>query len=112
MSAARKDQTPMVERSSHGRPQAGVSDSRRARARHDLGGPRPSSAGTRLVDLSHPIEAGMVTYPGLPGPTFTPHLTREASRAHYAPGTEFAIDSITMLGNTGTYVDSPFHRHA
>ncbi|MDR6905213.1 kynurenine formamidase [Agromyces sp. 3263] len=65
-----------------------------------------------LVDLSHPIRAGLVTYPGIPAPTITPHLTREASREHYAPGTEFAIDLITMAGNTGTYLDSPFHRYA
>ena len=65
-----------------------------------------------LVDLSHPIRAGLVTYPGLPAPTITPHLTREASRGVYAPGTEFAMDVITMIGNTGTYLDSPFHRYA
>jgi kynurenine formamidase len=66
----------------------------------------------RIVDLSHPIRAGLVTYPGLPAPTITPHLTREDSRAKYAPGTEFAMDVITMIGNTGTYLDSPFHRYA
>ena len=65
-----------------------------------------------LVDLSHEIRAGLVTYPGIPAPTITPHLTREASREHYAPGTEFEIDIITMAGNTGTYLDSPFHRYA
>jgi kynurenine formamidase len=54
----------------------------------------------------------MTTYPGLPGPEITPHLTRAASRGHYAPGTEFAIDRISMVGNTGTYLDSPFHRYA
>jgi arylformamidase len=67
---------------------------------------------TRVVDLSHPIRAGLVTYPGLPAPTITPHLTREDSRARYAPGTEFAMDVITMIGNTGTYLDSPYHRYA
>jgi arylformamidase len=51
-------------------------------------------AGGRLVELSHVIRAGMVTYPGLPGPQITPYLTREASREHYAPGTEFAIDRL------------------
>ncbi|MFB9644313.1 cyclase family protein [Microbacterium terregens] len=66
----------------------------------------------RIVDLSHPIRAGLVTYPGLPAPTITPHLTREDSRAKYAPGTEFAMDILTMIGNTGTYLDSPFHRYA
>ena len=64
-----------------------------------------------LVELSHVITAGMTTYPGLPGPEITPHLTRADSRAHYAPGVEFAIDRISMVGNTGTYVDSPFHRY-
>jgi hypothetical protein len=70
----------------------------------------PVRAGPRIVDLSHPIRAGLITYPGLPAPVITPHLTREDSRAKYAPGTEFAIDVITMIGNTGTYLDSPFHR--
>lgn len=65
----------------------------------------------RLVDLSHSIRAGLVTYPGLPAPEITPHLTRAASRGVYAPGTEFAMDVITMIGNTGTYLDSPFHRY-
>lgn len=72
----------------------------------------PRSADRRLVDLSHPIRAGLVTYPGLPAPRITPHLTREASRSAYAPGTEFAMDVIEMIGNTGTYIDSPFHRYA
>lgn len=65
----------------------------------------------RLIDLSHPIEAGMTTYPGLPVPEVRQHLTREASRGLYAPGVEFRIDVITLCGNTGTYVDSPLHRH-
>lgn len=69
-------------------------------------------AHARIVDLSHRIRAGLVTYPGLPEPVITPHLTREASRGRYAPGTEFAMDVITMIGNTGTYLDSPFHRYA
>lgn len=72
----------------------------------------PTATRGELVDLSHPIRAGLVTYPGIPAPTITPHLTREASREHYAPGTEFAIDVITMAGNTGTYLDSPYHRYA
>ncbi|MEU7875473.1 cyclase family protein [Dactylosporangium sp. NPDC049140] len=66
----------------------------------------------RVVDLSHRIRAGLVTYPGLPAPTIAPHLTREDSRARYAAGTEFAMDIITMIGNTGTYLDAPFHRYA
>ncbi|WP_307806897.1 cyclase family protein [Naasia sp. SYSU D00057] len=72
----------------------------------------PAPAASPLVDLSHTIRAGLVTYPGLPAPTITPHLTREASRSVYAPGTEFAMDIITMIGNTGTYLDSPYHRYA
>ncbi|MDL9979425.1 cyclase family protein [Microbacterium candidum] len=72
----------------------------------------PAGTTSRVVDLSHPIRAGLVTYPGLPEPVITPHLTREDSRARYAPGTEFAMDVITMIGNTGTYLDSPFHRYA
>jgi kynurenine formamidase len=67
---------------------------------------------TRFVELSHVITAGMTTYPGLPTPQITPHLTRDASRQVYAEGTEFAIDEVRLVGNTGTYVDSPFHRFA
>jgi kynurenine formamidase len=66
----------------------------------------------RLVDLSHVVEDGMVTYPGLPGPVITDHLSREASRERYAPGTEFHIGRIDMIANTGTYLDSPSHRWA
>ena len=76
----------------------------------DSGGGRVA-AGGRLVELSHVIRAGMITYPGLPGPEITPYLTREASREHYAPGTEFAIDRLTLIGNTGTYLDAPYHRY-
>ena len=65
-----------------------------------------------LVDLSHPIEHDMITYPGLPGPQIGDHLSREASRAHYAPGTEFQIGRIEMVANTGTYLDTPAHRYA
>jgi kynurenine formamidase len=72
----------------------------------------PVAATSRLVELNHVISAGMVTYPGLPGPEITAHLTREGSRGHYAPGVEFAIDRISMVGNTGTYLDSPYHRYA
>jgi kynurenine formamidase len=68
-------------------------------------------AGSRVVDLSHVIREGLITYPGLPAPVFSPHLTRADSRARYAPGTEFTMDIITMIGNTGTYLDSPWHRY-
>ncbi len=72
---------------------------------------RPPARGGTLVELSHVIRAGMITYPGLPGPEITPHLTREASRSHYSPGTEFLIGRISLVGNTGTYLDSPYHRY-
>ena len=65
-----------------------------------------------LIDLSHRIEAGMVTYKGLPAPLMCDFLSREESRARYESGTEFAIQQIEMVGNTGTYIDSPFHRYA
>jgi arylformamidase len=65
-----------------------------------------------LIDLSHTIEHGMITYKGLPAPVISDHLTREASRALYAPGTEFHIGEIKMVATTGTYLDSPFHRYA
>ena len=65
----------------------------------------------KIVDLSHPIEDGMITYTGLPGPKITDHLSREASRGHYAEGTTFQIGRIEMVANTGTYIDAPFHRH-
>ena len=71
----------------------------------------PVASGRRVIDLSHVIREGLVTYPGLPAPVITSHLTREDSRSHYAEGTEFAMDIITMIGNTGTYLDSPFHRY-
>lgn len=66
----------------------------------------------RIVDLSHVIRDGMVTYPGLPAPEISDHLTRHASRELYAAGTEFSINRISMVANTGTYLDSPFHRFA
>jgi kynurenine formamidase len=64
-----------------------------------------------LIDLSHPIEHGMVTYKGMPAPIICDYLSREASRALYAAGTEFQIGRIDMVANTGTYLDSPFHRY-
>jgi len=66
----------------------------------------------RLIDLSHEIEHGMITYKGLPAPIICDFLSREDSRKHYAAGTEFNIGKIEMVANTGTYVDSPFHRFA
>ncbi|MEO6528024.1 MAG: cyclase family protein, partial [Gemmatimonadaceae bacterium] len=65
-----------------------------------------------MVDLSHRIEHGMVTLKGFPAPLICDYLSREQSRAHYAPGTEFNIARIDMIANTGTYLDTPFHRYA
>jgi arylformamidase len=67
--------------------------------------------GRTRLDLSHTIEDGMTTYPGLPVPIVCDYLTRERSRTIYAPGTEFQIGVVTICSNTGTYVDSPFHRY-
>src|SRR5215470_3942565 len=64
----------------------------------------------KLIDVSHEIEAGMITYPGLPAPIVSDYLSREASRARYAEGTTFQIGRIEMIANTGTYIDAPFHR--
>ena len=66
----------------------------------------------KLIDLSHTIEHEMITYRGLPGPLISDYLSREASRERYAQGTEFQIGKIEMVANTGTYIDSPFHRYA
>ncbi|MDP4200730.1 MAG: cyclase family protein [Bacteroidota bacterium] len=66
----------------------------------------------QLIDLSHTVEAGMITYKGLPAPIICDFLSREASRSVYADGTEFNIGKIEMVANTGTYIDSPFHRFA
>lgn len=74
--------------------------------------PAARAGGRRLVELSHVVRPGMVTYPGLPGPELTDYLSRADSRALYSPGTEFQIGRITMVANTGTYLDTPFHRFA
>ena len=66
---------------------------------------------TQLIELSHIIEDGMITYTGLPGPIIRDHMSREASRDHYAPETTFQIGKIEMVANTGTYIDAPFHRY-
>lgn len=90
------------------------------------GDPSPTNSGTRaaatdgapryllgmaIIELSHVIRAGEVTHPGLPAPAICDFLSREASRARYAPGVEFQIGRIEMVANTGTYVDTPFHRY-
>ena len=65
----------------------------------------------RFIDLSHTIEHGLITYKGLPAPIICDFLSREQSTQHYAPGTQFQIGKIDMVANTGTYLDSPFHRY-
>jgi kynurenine formamidase len=64
----------------------------------------------RLVDLSHEIEAGMITYAGLPAPLVSEFLSREASASMYSDGTTFSIGRVEMVANNGTYIDAPFHR--
>ncbi len=66
----------------------------------------------RLIDLSHTIEQGLITYKGFPAPIICDYLSREDSRKFYEPGTEFQVGKIEMISNTGTYVDCPFHRYA
>jgi arylformamidase len=66
----------------------------------------------KLIDLSHEVEHGMITYKGLPAPIICDYLSREDSHKIYAEGTEFQIGKIELVANTGTYVDSPFHRFA
>ena len=66
----------------------------------------------KLVDLSHPIEDQMRVYPGFPNPTIGAWLTREDSRPRYKGKAEFYIGKVDMVGNVGTYLDAPFHRHA
>src|SRR5712664_4634310 len=86
----------------------------------DAGGPDVISAlqcdsltvNKQLIDLSHTIEHGLITYRGLAAPLICDFLGREQSKEHYAPGTEFQIGKIEMVANTGTYLDSPFHRYS
>ncbi len=68
--------------------------------------------GFELIDVSHTVEHGMITYKGLPAPVISDYLSRADSQTRYAPGTEFQIGKIEMVANTGTYLDSPFHRYA
>ncbi|MEZ4864239.1 MAG: cyclase family protein [Caldilineaceae bacterium] len=67
---------------------------------------------SKFIDLSHTIEAGMITYKGLPAPVICDYLSRQKSRDFYEAGTEFQIGKIEMVTNTGTYLDCPFHRFA
>lgn len=65
-----------------------------------------------IIDLSHPITDGMTTYPGLPGPEITEHVTRAETLERFGNGVSFSIGRICMVANTGTYVDVPFHYYA
>ncbi|MBY8856666.1 cyclase family protein [Nocardia sp. CA2R105] len=65
-----------------------------------------------FVDLSHEIVSGSTAYPGLPQPALTDHITRDQSRELYAEGTEFHTGRLCLVGQTGTYLDVPFHRYA
>ncbi|MEW6232671.1 MAG: cyclase family protein [Chloroflexota bacterium] len=70
------------------------------------------NAQRQLIDVSHTVEDGMITYKGLPAPIIGDYLSREQSRRHYGEGTEFHVGKIEMVANTGTYLDTPFHRYA
>jgi arylformamidase len=76
-----------------------------------LGNTLERHARTTFIDLGHTIEHGMITYKGLPAPLICDFLSREASKVHYAEGASFQIGKIEMVANTGTYLDSPFHRY-
>jgi kynurenine formamidase len=80
--------------------------------RGSRGVPAAPTGPRRLVELNHPIHHGLVTYPGLPAPEISDHLSRERAEASYGPGITFQIGRISMVANTGTYLDSPFHRFA
>jgi arylformamidase len=79
---------------------------------HKRDGSKPLQPGATLIDCSHVVEDGLITYKGLPAPIICDYLSREESRKRYAEGTEFQIGKIEMVANTGTYIDSPFHRYA
>ena len=88
----------------------------RERHKRTATAPRTASgtpgAALRRADLSHPIEQGMITIPGLPAPRIlADSVSAQLPPGRYAPGVQFAIGEITLCGNTGTYVDSPFHRY-
>ncbi|WP_137389069.1 cyclase family protein [Rhodoligotrophos defluvii] len=89
-----------------------IIEERHKRAAHGAEAPGGNAEAPRLVDLSHTIENGMITYKGLPAPLICDHLSRQQSREIYAEGTEFQIGRIDMVANTGTYIDMPFHRYA
>ena len=89
-----------------------IIEERHKRIAHPAADADDGAGNGALIDLSHTIEDGMVTYKGLPAPLICDHLSRERSRTIYAEGTEFQIGRIDMVANTGTYIDTPFHRYA
>jgi len=64
----------------------------------------------KYIELNHIIRDGMITYKGLPAPIICDYLSREDSKSNYEVGTSFQIGKMELVGNTGTYVDCPFHR--
>jgi len=82
-----------------------------AHKRRVMEGETHGDTGSRAVDLSHSIVNGMMTYKGLPAPMICDHFSHEQSRAYYDDGTEFQIGRIDMVANTGTYLDTPYHRY-
>lgn len=73
-------------------------------------GPVARATASRLVELSHVVNDGQQTYPGLPAPRFRDHLSHEAARGRYADGVTFQIGHVEMVANSGTAIDSPYHR--
>jgi kynurenine formamidase len=65
-----------------------------------------------IIELSHPIEPGMPTYPGLPAPEWSTVISRDAAAERLGTGVSFHIGAVTLVANTGTYLDSPWHCHA
>ncbi len=66
---------------------------------------------SRLVDLSHTIDDGMPVYPGIPAPVIGAILDHDSSRQRYEGKAEFLLGTFELPGNTGTYLDAPFHRY-
>ncbi|WP_189002847.1 cyclase family protein [Deinococcus roseus] len=73
--------------------------------------PSDHATSKRYIDLSHTIVEGMVTLKGFPAPIICDFISREMAKSLYAEGTTFQMDRLEMVGNTGTYLDSPFHRY-
>ena len=46
-------------------------------------GKEANRSGHKLIDLSHSIEHGMITYKGLPAPIISDHMSREQSHSKF-----------------------------